>query len=467
MIALKKKAPIPYHPNYAESCTAFKFYESSFEGGPKYKHCNDADGLPVFIDHENESSGNVAKRKRLSTYLNYCQSVVIKYNNFVYVNPTKRDITNARFSQWCKDVDLVGSNLHDFMKRCSLWAQVLGRYYVIADTTKASSNQTQAQAAAAGNRMFLVDIHPSRVVNWSKVGQATTEVLVHFPDLMQVRLYTATTVQVADVNSEGKVVSIYAPVEHGFGFLPVVEVTAREGCLSQLRDIAEVNKSLFNLNSLLMEELYKQTFTTAFVSGVTGPNDMTGVNIGSRKFIVVKPNDQSAQFRVDRMSADVSQAASIASQIEANVNEIYRLAGLLRQDTIERGDRASGLALSIRFNDIALMAGSIADFAEKAENKIIDLYRVAYSDPTVKDSEYPDSDEFETQEFASELKATLDMVSSSLPTTLKTKQVREFSHKFYPDLSAEEQKALEVELKALSVPPPAKDDSAPPSKSEE
>jgi hypothetical protein len=447
-ISLVRDKPLPYHSDFTRDKAERAFFELSFTGGTRYKTGIDASGEDVFIDHEQESKECAKRRKRLSVYRNYCKPIVNRYNNFIFQNSIRRDM-DPIFKEWCKDVDLLGNSLHEFMKKQILQAQKFGRSFMMVETTKTSDYQTVAQAQAAGNRVFVIDIHPDRIVNWYNLNGVYTEILILDPETNKLCLYDAVNYQEAKLNEKGKVVSIEAPKPHGFGALPVICVKAVDDGLSQLRDIAEINKSLFFLDSLLREELSKQTFTQAFLLDYDPDDEKRqpkAIGIGSRKYVCIPPDiDGKGATKLEKMSADSSQAQSISDAIKSDVQEIYRLAGLYDFGSSALGDRASGNSLQIKFNEISLMAASICQQAEKAENHVIDFYN-RLSSSTVKHSDYPDSDELDAESLTNELKITLDIIGSTLPIVLKNEQVRTFAQVCFPHLAPEKQMALEREL---------------------
>jgi hypothetical protein len=441
MIVLQKSKPIPFAPDYIKCLTANQFYELSYDGGPDYKDGKDAKGNAVFVKHDNESPNNSAKRKRLALYRNYCKPIVRRYNNFIFGNSIRRDMTPA-FQDWIKDVDLQGTSLQEFMKSQTLQAQKLGRTFILVDTTKTQDFQTVAQAQAAGNRMYCVPIHPDRVVNYTRVHRAYTEILLHFPDENKLMLYTAATVQTA-LLKDGKIVSVGAAEPHGFGKLPVICMTAYDDGQSQLRDIAEANKSLFNDDALYREEMWKNVFSQQFATGLN-PDEIKPIAVGSRKILCI-PGRNPAEVRFDRLSAEVSQAASLADMIKADVTEIHRLAGLYDFNSDAMGQRASGNSLQIKFNEISLMAASISQHAEKAENAIIDFYN-GQTNSGIHHSDYPDSDELDSESLKIELDRTIEILDSQLPQVIKQEQIRAFTNCLFPNLPPDKQAQLETEL---------------------
>jgi hypothetical protein len=440
-INIETGKPLPVHPDYAPLRLAWDFWELSYFGGPAYKRGRDSEGEPVFVTHEMESEEGQRRRLRLATYRNYCRPILAKYNAFIFSTPIRRDGRNARFRQWAADVDALGSSLHDYMRRASLWACVHGRRFALVDSTKTAASQTLAQARAAHSRLFLIDLDPRRVLNWTVRGTELVEALIQFPEAHQARLYTANTLTLIETNPQGTVASAAPPLTHQYGRLPVVKIGAADDDLSLLADLAEANKSLFNLDALLREELFKQTFTQFFAAGLDA-EDLKETRLGGRKLICHTNPD----IRIDRLTSDVSQAESIRASLGEDIREIYRLAGLHHPEAVQGSE--SGRALKIRWNEVSLRAAAIADHAEKAENQIIELWRAGMGGAEqVEPSDYPE--EFDAEDLAVELEMTLKVLSSPLPATLKQAQARSLSAHLQPKLTPQEWQRLNAELEAL------------------
>jgi len=444
-IQLVLDTPIPFAADYTRDYAERCFYDLSFVGGSRYKDGVDCCGEKTFVEHEQESEKSGKRRKRLSVFRNYCKPILSRYNNFIFGNAIRRDMDPA-FQEWAKDVDLLGTSLHHFMKKTVLCAQKFGRAFIMVETSKTAEYQTVAQAQAAGNRVFFIELHPDRVVNWTMHNSTYTQVLIHYPDLNKLCLYDEVNYQEAMLDDKGKIASIGALTPHNFGGLPVICCTAFDDGLSQLRDVAEVNKQLFYYDSLLAEELSKQTFTQAWIidydpDANEGRRAVKAIAQGSRKYNCIPPDPEKTTPKLEKMSADISQAQSISNSIKDDIQEIYRLAGLYDFTSDAMGQRASGNSLQIKFNEITLMAASICQNAEKAENTLIDFYNRLSSSKVIH-SHYPESDELDTESFTNELKITLDVLGSTLPIVIKQEQVRSFAQIAYPRLPA----ALAVEL---------------------
>ena len=450
MITIELEKPVPYHVDYTKRKRRFDFWELSYCGGPDYKSGKDADGQNIFVDHEQESDKGTTRRKRLSVYRNYCRPVVQKYNNYIFSNPVSRPVMqDTTFKDFSDDVDLSGTTFADFIKHSGLWAAVLGQWFVLAESTKSDEGKTLAQAQVESDRLYFIDIDPRRVVNWEMLGGKYTSLLIDFPDESKARLYTDEKITTIDIDIKTKQVAKITVEQNDFGQIPVEVCCVLEDQQSQLADIAEVNKSLFNLDSLMREELQKQTFTQWFATIPRTSEDgqkpkLEDMSFGGRKIIFFEmQKDDTVTFT--KLTSDVSQAESIRSSITADIAEIYRLAGLQNPDVIQNTE--SGRALKLRLNDTALNAASIADRIEKFENRLIKLWSIGMNPTAPQEfgaSDFPE--DFNSEDLITDLESTLQVLDSDLPPTFKKEQVKYLADRYFPKLNYDTKNELLAEI---------------------
>lgn len=442
IIQVTTNQPVPYHPDFNKLALKWQFYDLSVEGGSDYVDGKDGRGKPVLWKSEFEDDPAYERRKDISPYTNYCEPIVRKYRNYIYNQPIERDQENKQFIEWSKDVDLLGSSLHQFMRTCTFRAQQYGRYFAVADTTKTNPYQTVAQAQAAGNRCYFSPVHPTAVVNWVIRDGVLLEALIRYSKTRLV-LYTQQTIQEISVREkDGYVSGVGAESAHGFGILPVVMFTAMDNMRSQLQDIAPLNRALFNVYSLLNVELYANTYTTNFLLGVNADQlkDSAVAIQGKRVIAINKPD-----AKVDRMVADSSQAESIRQTITLYEQQIYRAAGLAEPEAVKQAQ--SGYAIKLRHSEVGQIVADVADRAEDGENKLIQLYSIAHNQK-VKRSDYPDT--FDTDDLEAELDLTIKMLTPSFPATLRAEQMKRLSNMLFPKIDKELRQQIAEEAEQLA-----------------
>ena len=415
-ITVSKGKPLPYHEEYQSLALKYKFLEASYRGGAKYKSEKDSQGCDILIKHEQESEKAWARRKRMSTCHNFCRPLVDKMVGFVFSQPITRDVSEV-YTQWADDVDGNDVCLPDFVKYAVLKACQIGRWYVMLDTTKPEPDMTVAQATAIDARIVISHLHPSRVIHWNDNELLVTDDKIG--EYGGARLWNKVTYQDILLGKDGRVAVIEAPVVHGWtAGMPIVCVKGQTSEESLIEDVAELQMSIFNLDSLLREELSKNTFSQYWMACPSASGDMLqALDVGSRKVIVIPVEANTVKF--ERLSSDATQAESIRQSIEFEISEIYRTMGL-KDPLTETGGPESGRALKIRFTESAFRASEISDMACTAEERITDLVSEAMG-IDIACPEYPE--EFDEENLAEELTATLSVISADLPSSCKRAQV--------------------------------------------
>jgi hypothetical protein len=449
-LRLKKSSPIvpvvgkrpPLHRKYRDCVNKFDFYHASYVGGADYRNAKDAQGLPVFAKHPAEDNEAAKTRLQLSICRNYTYPICQRFGSFIFSQTIIRD-TNPAYLEWAEDVDGNGTNLCDFMEDASSDARYYGIYGVVFDTTKQADSQTQATAQAMGNRPILSTLHPSRILNWD---EDRTQLLIQHDvgEFGEVWLWTKLTVQKFALDERGKISSAGAPEVHGYPIMPIVLMSGLDGYESLIRDVAEVQKRLFNLDGILIEEMMKQTFTSHFILGVDGsqldaPGMSEAVSIAGRKYTCI--NKDKSTVEVVSTGSDIAQADSIRASIREDELEIYRTIGLQPPEMADKRPE-SGRALRIRQAETVAMTERIAANTESAEKRLVELYNFA-TGADVKPPIYPDS--FQEDDLQVLLQDLLQINSNNFGPKLKAAKTVQYIRQGFPELDPKERIELENE----------------------
>jgi len=425
-----------------------RFHRASYDGGSDFKSILDDQNEPVLISHENESEVGYNRRKRSATYHNHCKPIVQKFNNLVFSSPIIRDQSTGQWQEFVDDCDMLGTDLANYMRKVIQNAQIDGSRYTIFESSKSQDVVTVAQAMLENSRPFLVDVDPRNVMAERVVGNnRIMEILIRISK-HEARLYDRHDVSIITLNDVGSVIGIDV-FPHGYSDTPVVKFVANDDSVSQLVDIAQVNKALFNLDALMSEELARQVFTQWFAAGLdAGSPDPTmndvqskplqDVTVGGRKLIAT--SNPNVSFT--RLSGDSSQAKSLQEAMLAKVEEIQRLSGM-RDPKVQE---ASGRALKILFDEALMQAQQISRNAEHGENDVIDLFNEATGQGVTYTS-YPPT--FLSEDRSTDLQQVLQALQGELPPSLKKAFVEKFISQHFADLSEEDKRKITQELEAI------------------
>ncbi|HOW70078.1 MAG TPA: hypothetical protein PKY77_05700 [Phycisphaerae bacterium] len=438
--------PLPIHPQWASDCRRYDFLDLSYRGGPEYKKGYDSQGCPVLIEHDRETAVGRDRRTRLGVYVNHCRPIVRRFTDFVFRQDIQRCTDDSIFTEWTKDVDLQSTPLQTFMRSVVRRACVLGRYFVAVDTTRPSGleDMTRTQALAAKVRMFLKRVDPRRVVNWRRESDVLTEALVLYDDSSSAILWTPHVRVSMTLDEQGLVTSIIS-VDHGWPRLPLIELVPFDGD-SQIGDIAELNRDLFNHGTLLREELYNSTFTMRLMFGVRSSDlaDESGtMESGSNRLLCI-PNPDA---KLEVSGGDPAQAESIRKTITDSTTEIYRQCGLRAEDPMTTTAPQSGIALKVRFDEVSAQLSAIAEEAERVEGEIVKLYNVA-NGTDVQPPDYPE--QFGQPDAGVELGRSLAVLESpQVVPAVKRLEALRLARILHPKAAARDVSLIERQVREL------------------
>ena len=406
-IVLDKKPPC--HPEYIAKTRLWAWLQASYDGGAGYMDAKDPNGKSVLIGHEAESPKSFERRKRSTPYKNFCRPIVEKFLAFVFGAGPTRD-TQEQFASWCEDVDLAGTELEDFIEDTMRASRTLGAWFLLIDTDKINPQMTVAQAKNAGTQMFLQHVHPARVIDWAD-DDSWLLAMHEEAGGTTLRLWDAHDVESWSIDDKGKVDAPLGVIEHGWPACPLRRVRGK----SLIQDVALLNMSYVNVDSVLREELARQTFTQYMLFGISSDDvsDASGSMMGPRRLLCI--NKSAQDLKLERLGADSSQAQSLRDTMEQDRKEIYNLVGL-RPPDMETGPE-SGRALRIRQADTFALAERLSDDACNTETWVTLMWSKAVG-IQVEEPRYPES--FEEEALTDQLKMALDMVGSeAFPHTVK------------------------------------------------
>ena len=434
----------PQHPDYQKNCYKQSFFQASYDGGCEYKDAMDSAGDPIFIPHPNEPPDSANVRKRMSVVRNYCASLINKFGSYIFSQPIIRS-TDSRFVEWAEDVDGLGTPLCEFMESVSDKARTLGMWGIIFDTTKEDDSQTQATAAALGNRPILSDLHPGRIINWSP---DRTELLIQHDvgEFGEVWLWSQTSIAKFGLDEKGKIAGIGEVVNHGYPRMPIVLCSGLNDYRSLIKDVSEIQKRLFHLDSVLIEELIRQTFTSFLLVGIDAKelDNVSPFAISGRKFTCI--NRPKTEVEAIPIGSNVSQAQSLRDSIRSDEIEIFRTMGLRVPDEVSNHPE-SGKAIKLREGEASNMAATLANNTESAEKDITRLYNFA-TQSSIESAQYPDS--FDADDLQELLADTILVLTNEFGKKLKSAQTVKYIQQAYREAPIELRVELENEAKAMA-----------------
>ena len=207
--------------------------------------------------------------------------------------------------------------------------------------------------------------------------------------------------------------------------------------ISAIADIAPCCQKIYNLASLLDEFLYKQCF-----SFLAWPGDVNTEELGASNVATYDPQTRALPAYV---SPPTDPASFIESQIDKNIEEIYRLARIHYEGSHPRVAQ-SGFAKAMDFHDTDNALARKARNFEQAERDIAGLYFRWCARRNDAQITYPR--EFSVRAINDEIEEAVRVISLDLSPTLNTCLAGRLARRLLPNLPDEKRREIESELQA-------------------
>jgi hypothetical protein len=153
---------------------------------------------------------------------------------------------------------------------------------------------------------------------------------------------------------------------------------------------------------------------------------------------------------MDRIGSEVEQAESLRRQIEQEMAELYRVAGVDGGNPTQSGAPESGVAKAFRFNDLSANLAAMADAVQRCWNTIMRRACGTVGETYPGDVKFPD--DFAPPDYGQELVELINSMNSNLPPVIKRKTADRFVDRNL-SLSDEEWQEWRDEREMIGVSP--------------
>lgn len=372
---LKVNSPLEFNECYETVTRMRDFWKRTYKLPIGYVRGEDAEGYPIVPKHSCESNDSYTQRLSFTKPKNIAGSIIEQFNSFVFGSEIDR---TGVPEELLSNADLLGNSWRSVIKKALLDSQVAGYSILIPDTTAPAEPLTIQQATEAGVRPFVVSLPIETMIDWTEIKETLIECLIKFSDTL-VRYYNSeffVEIEVKKTNRNSyKVLSVSAPVVHGYDSIPVVLVHPRLWEYSQLSKLAEQQQVLINLESILQVELRNHTFSHFVFTGDFDEEVIKNAKIGQGRATLLSTNGGVTPTFSVLGGSDVSQAASLRESIRNEISDLYKTAGLAEPEAISSAPE-SGIAKLVGNFKTKAIVKSLADAAEEAENKLLKLIGV-------------------------------------------------------------------------------------------
>lgn len=328
--------------------------------------------------HPRESDEDFNNRKQLAYYLNYTSSIVDESVAPIYKDEIARDYTpTPQFTAFLDDVDRVGTDFQDYVRRLAVMVKLYGVVYIVVDNT---INDAPNKLEAIKGRQFpyLTHVLPQNIIDWKldEKGQLVEfEYKVNFQENskdMRTIVYRWTPQYcIAKDDKDNEI----GRTEHNLGVVPIVQWFSRNNEMQNIKppseflSIAKTNYILYNICNWHTQILRNQAFNILTMPDTGGGADE--LQIGTNNVLLYDP---MANHMPKYIAPDSSPANLHTDQMERLIREMYRMSGL--ESVVGVKEMRSGVAKQWDFERTNQRLADFAIQCENAEERIIKLYEL-------------------------------------------------------------------------------------------
>jgi len=355
----------------------FNFLDVSYRGGKAYKEGCDVYGLPLLIPHELELSGSgdspqtlnaiiantgnsednrFLRRLRTSSYKNFTKPIISRFAAYVTRNDPKRydtdELDRIKIKPFIDEMILEG------LKLTEVWVGYdtvqLDEFDEDGSLISYTENDIAVLDPEHQGRPYPVMIDARNVVDFDEdengvIHRVVFEEIEEFKDsftakkskVTNYKEWTTTgwktyrkvksgdsknsfnqekTSTITNTLTGSSVrVELISEGSHSFEEVPFRPFRPR----FPTEDLADLNRLLFNIESLVDEELFSSTFTQKVITGASADEVKTATT-GSGNTLVIENQDAT----LDVIGSIEGQAASLMDRCRHIVEDIYRLTAM-------------------------------------------------------------------------------------------------------------------------------------------
>lgn len=360
------------------------FFIRSYLGGKWYR---DGDYL---LKHPFESEDNYERRKSIAYFYNYCAPIVDIFTSYLSKKQPERSYGNLSaeivpprqpktlFDAFWWDCDLEGTNFEQFMRDAQRQAAIYGRVSIIVDKP-AISALTKAEAIARGIRPYLTMVTPENLLDWTYTRLDTGRPVLSMVKIKEAdneyRIWTRYGWELWGITDDKKDVVFKGSGVHGLGEIPIVNLYNKKSGIrmvgvSDLQDIADINKNIYYFCSDAKEIVENTAFPMLAVPHDNGMGDDTA--IGPKNILQFDPTLPNSVPQW--LEAPHSSLAEIREWIQQDAQEmiyIAKMGGLRNAQTSVQP--WSGVSIEAQERQ---MFAALAEKASNSEQAELDIFRL-------------------------------------------------------------------------------------------
>ena len=361
---------------YSDRKDQWQYLFESYQGGEDYQDGNH------LTRYQLESESEYLARLRSTPLENHCNSIVQVYNSFLFREGPERtygSIENLpEIDSFLRDADLDGRSLDAFMKDVATWSSVFGHsWIVIAKPNVQATNR--AEELVQDVRPYVNLITPLMMLDWSYTrssnGRYTLDYIKYVEEIngsvRTLKEWRTDIIKTTVVDIDEGIIDSETEETNELGIIPAVCVynkksTLRGQGISDIADIADVQRMLYNLNSELEESIRLD----GHPSLVKTPNTEAGAGAGA---IIHMPEDLDPALKPYILQHSGANIESILKTKQSLLESIDKMAntGAVRAS---ESRTLSGVAMETEFALLNARLSEKADNLELAEEHLWTIF---------------------------------------------------------------------------------------------
>lgn len=437
------------HPLYKKFIPDWLFFSEAAQGGSDYYKNEDN----LFTHRLEDQAGDYEDRLNRVYYLNYCNLVCAIYADYIFKEIVRRPPID-KLDGWRLNVDGRGTDIDTFMNHVSYLSSVYGQVHVVVDSPYVEDINVPLHVYKDQQERFdpyAVIVTPEDLRDWSvdefgnynwvllrSRGYKDTSPYEPRGDDTTYRLITRDKWEIYD--SKGNKIR---QGDNELGQVYMVTCYNSDTNLdvigeSLIKDIARINRIIYNWCSNIDEMIERQTFSQlvmpedpqAELHETDEGGDPLRV-IGTSQIFTFPAN---AGHPPAFISPDKQQIDAIWKMIQQHIDKIYELAGLGTVGSQSKFlSQRSGISQAYQFLSINSSLARKAKKLEKAENDITKLVLNWQNVEELEEEvEYPT--QFDILSLEETMKSTFEIVGQNFSTTLNIELLQSLAKKAAPIL---------------------------------
>ena len=363
---------------YQDNEARWQYLFESYIGGESYRDGNH------LTRYQLESEGEYVARLRSTPLDNHCQSICQVYSSFLFREEPDREFGQLALQPETKafieDADLDGRSLNSFMKDVATWSSVFGHCWILLAKPNTNSN-TRAEELEQGIRPYANLITPLMMLDWSYTrsdsGVYRLDYIKYIEEIngsiRTIKEWTGEEIKTTVVDVDDSLIKEEVIEINQLGLIPAVcaynkKSTVRGLGVSDLADIADTQKMIYNLNS----EIEQGIRLDGHPSLVATPNTNIGSGAGA---VIHMPEDMDPALKpyiLDHNGANIDSILKTKQSLVENIDKMANTGAVRATES----RTMSGVAMETEFQLLNARLSEKADNLELAEEQMWRLFAI-------------------------------------------------------------------------------------------